>query len=281
MSENKQCNEIINMANIECPKSGLELDRAKEEIKDYWDRMHEHAFFRDDAEEKLWKASLNEEFGTDKLKILDIGTGNGSLALVLAELGHDVIGIDISERMLSVAKEKAKERGVNPDLRIGDAESLEFRDESFDAVVSRIVLWTLPHPEMAINEWRRVLKPHGRAYTFEIESWRDWNSADRWIKGNLGLLLITIIERKNAWKRAHYSKDVNDSLPLSYDKASSNVINKLELFRKCGFENVTAFKMVEVSKMIQKKAKDAPLIYKLARGDTDNRLWYYIRGVKK
>jgi len=281
MNENENYNKNPNRTDEEYPKSGLELDSVKEKIKEYWDRTREHAFFKDDAEEMLWKASLKEEFGADKLKILDVGTGNGSLALVLAELGHDVIGIDISEGMLSIAKEKAKERGVNPDLRIGDAESLEFEDGCFDAVVSRIVLWTLPNPERAINEWRRVLKPHGRAYTFEIESWRDWKSADRWIKRNLGLFLITAIEWKNAWKRAHYSKDVNDSLPLSYDKASSNVINKLELFRKCGFENVTAFKMVEVSEMSQKKAKDAPLRYKLAWGDIDNRMWYYIRGDKK
>jgi len=247
-------------------------------ITEYWDRTREHAFFKDDAEEKLWNASLKEEFGAKPLKILDVGTGNGSLSLVLAELGHDVIGIDLSEGMLSVAKKKAKERGVNPDLRIGDAESLEFNDESFDAVVSRLVLWTLPDPEKAIGEWRRVLKPGGRVYTFETESWRDWKSADRWIKRNLGLFLITVIERKNAWTRSHYSKNVNDSLPLSYDKASSNVINKLELFRKCGFENVTAFKMTEVSELILKKAAKAPLRYRLAWGDMENRVWYYIRG---
>lgn len=261
-------------------KSGLDSDEIKEAITEYWDRTREHAFFKDNAEEKLWSASLKEEFGEKPLKILDVGTGNGSLALVLEELGHDVIGIDLSEGMLSVAKKKAKERGVNPDLRIGDAESLEFDDGRFDAVVSRLVLWTLPHPEKAIGEWRRVLKPGGSVYTFETESWRDWKSADRWIKRNLGLFLITVIERKNAWNRSHYSKNVNDSLPLSYDKASSSVLNKLELFRKCGFENVTAFMMVEVSELSQKKATEAPLRYKLAWGDIENRVWYYIRGEK-
>lgn len=145
-------------------KEKFESARVKEKIKEYWDRTKEHAFFKDDAEEEAWRNSLREEFGVDgeKLKILDVGTGNGSLALLLAEMGHDIVGIDVSEGMLSVARKKAKERGVNPNLRIGDAESLDFEDECFDAVVSRIVLWTLPHPETAISEWRRVLKPGGK-----------------------------------------------------------------------------------------------------------------------
>ena len=122
-------------------------------LKTMWKKRHGNTLFTKSLE-------------TKKLKILDVGTGNGSLALVLAGMGHDVVGIDISEGVLSVAKEKAKERGVNPDLRIGDAESLEFEDKCFDAVVSRIVLWTLPNPQKAIEEWRRVLKPGGKVYTF-------------------------------------------------------------------------------------------------------------------
>ncbi|MCG7850557.1 MAG: class I SAM-dependent methyltransferase, partial [ANME-2 cluster archaeon] len=109
-------------------KEEFESDCIKKEIREYWDRTKEHAFFKDEEEEKAWRNSLLEEFGSKKLKILDVGTGNGSLALVLAGMGHDVVGIDISEGMLSVARKKAEERGVNPDLRIGDAESLEFED---------------------------------------------------------------------------------------------------------------------------------------------------------
>jgi len=257
-----------------------ESDWVKEEIREYWDRTKEHAFFKDDEEEKAWRDSLIEEFGSEKLKILDVGTGNGSLALLLAGMGHDIVGIDVSEGMLSVARKKAKERRVNPDLRIGEAESLEFEDGCFDAVVSRIVLWTLPNPEKAINEWRRVLKPGGKVYTFETESRGRRKGTDRWIKRNLGLLLITIIERKNAWKTAGYSTDVNESLPLCYEKSSSSAINKVELFRRGGFEDVSVFKMEEVSEISQKKRKELPLRYKLVWGDFGDHVWYYIRGCK-
>ena len=262
-------------------KGEIESDRVKEKIKEYWDRTREHAFFKNAAEEEAWRNSLNAEFGVgiEKLKILDVGTGNGSLALLLAEMGHDVVGIDISEGMLSVAIEKAKERGINPDLRIGDAESLDFEDESFDAVVSRIVLWTLPHPEMAISEWMRVLKPGGKVYTFEIDSSGRKSRKDRWIKRNLGLFLITIIKRKNAWRRRDYGKDIKKNLPLCYEKGSSSAINKVELFSKGGFEDVAVFKMEEANGVFQKKQK-TPLRYKLVRGDFGNRMWYFIRGCK-
>ena len=260
-------------------KQELELDSVKEEIKEYWDRTKEHAFFKDDLEEDAWRRSLQEEFGAEKLRILDVGAGNGSLSLLFAEMGHDVVGIDISEGMLSVAKKKAKERGVDPDLRIGDAESLDFGDESFDAVVSRIVLWTLPNPETAMAEWMRVLKPGGRVYTFEIDS--SGRRKPGWIKRNLGLFLITLSERKNAWKRSHYSKEVNESLPLGFEKSSSTAIKKVELFRKGGFEDVSVFAMEEVSEISQKNRKDVSPGYKLAWGDYGHSAWYYIRGGKR
>ncbi|MEA1906321.1 MAG: class I SAM-dependent methyltransferase [Euryarchaeota archaeon] len=260
-------------------KRELELDGVKEEIKEYWDLTKEHAFFSDDEEEEAWRKSLEEEFGTEKLRILDVGAGNGSLSLLFADMGHDVVGIDISDGMLSVARNKAKERGVNPDLRIGDAESLDFDDESFDSVVSRIVLWTLPNPETAIAEWMRVLKPGGSVYTFEIDS--SGRRKAGWIKRNLGLFLITLSERKNAWKRSHYSKEVNESLPLGFEKCSSTAIKKVELFRKGGFEDVSVFAMEEVSEISRKNRKDVSPGYKLAWGDPGYSAWYYIRGGKR
>jgi len=255
-------------------------DSVKEEIKEYWDRTREHAFFKDDEEEAAWRIYLDEEFGNVKLKILDVGTGNGSLSLLLSEMGHDVIGIDISEGMLSVARKKAEERGVKPELRIGDAESLDFEDNNFDAVVSRIVLWTLPHPNKAIREWRRVLKPGGKVYTFEIDSCGRSKRTNASIMRNLGLLLISAAERKNAWKNANYSKKINRNLPICYEKASSSAVNKVELFRKGGFDDVSIYKMEKVSEIIQNNRKEVSLGYRLAWGDYGDYIWYYIRGCK-
>jgi hypothetical protein len=125
----------------------------------------------------------------------------------------------------------------------------------------------------------RVLKPGGRVYTFEIDS--SGRRKSGWIKRNLGLFLITLSERKNAWKRSNYSNEVAESLPLGFEKASSTAIKKVELFRKGGFEDVSVFAMEEVSEISQRNRKDVSLGYKLARGDYGYSAWYYIRGGKR
>lgn len=75
----------------------------------------------------------------------DLGCGTGSLAILAAELGHDVDGIDFSEQMLSVARTKARGlTGVrfNP----GNAEAPRLAEGAFDTVLCRHVLWALPDP---------------------------------------------------------------------------------------------------------------------------------------
>lgn len=249
------------------------LDRIKKEIKEYWDRNKRYdSYFTVDEKEK-WRKFICEEFGGEKLRILDVGTGTGFLLLPLVELRHDVTGVDLSEGMLSVAKKKAEKMGLNINVRIGDAESLEFDDGTFDVVVSRWVLWTLPHPEKAIGEWLRVLKPGGQVYAFDTE-WRGERGG--WLKKNLGRFMISIVERRNSWKD-DYSEHVYKNLPLSFNSPSSKAINKIELFRKCGFKDVTTFKMDNVNRML--KGRKSPLRYKLAWGGFDYE-WYYIKGSK-
>jgi ubiquinone/menaquinone biosynthesis C-methylase UbiE len=64
--------------------------------------------------------------------------------------------------MLAEARRKAAERTVAIRFEEADAEHLPFPGRSFDLAISRHVLWTLPHPEAAIDEWIRVLRPGGR-----------------------------------------------------------------------------------------------------------------------
>jgi ubiquinone/menaquinone biosynthesis C-methylase UbiE len=64
--------------------------------------------------------------------------------------------------MLAEARRKATERGVSVRFEEADAERLPFTSGCFDLVISRHVLWTLPHPQAAVEEWIRVLRPGGR-----------------------------------------------------------------------------------------------------------------------
>jgi ubiquinone/menaquinone biosynthesis C-methylase UbiE len=91
-------------------------------------------------------------------RVLDVASGPGYVAAKAADRGASVVGVDIAEAMISLA------RRVHPELefRSGDAESLPFPDESFDVVVGNFVMLHLGRPEQAAAEFTRVLAPGGR-----------------------------------------------------------------------------------------------------------------------
>lgn len=76
-------------------------------------------------------------------------------------------GIELSEQMLAIARNRARELGRDADLRLGDAQALDFPDESFDTVVCTLGLCTIPDPRRAVAEARRVLRPGGRILLLE------------------------------------------------------------------------------------------------------------------
>lgn len=78
--------------------------------------------------------------------------------------------------MLERAREKARETSASVDLRRGDAEDLQFADDSFDLVTARHLIWTLPNPEEAIREWSRVVKSGGEVVLIEGH----WDFEEPW-----------------------------------------------------------------------------------------------------
>jgi ubiquinone/menaquinone biosynthesis C-methylase UbiE len=90
--------------------------------------------------------------------ILDVGTGTGRIALILTSAGAAVTGVDASEEMLKVARERAAAQHVNVRFVTGDAHALGFPDRSFDAVVSSRVLMHTPRWQVCVDEWCRVAR---------------------------------------------------------------------------------------------------------------------------
>jgi len=103
------------------------------------------------------------------LRILDVGTGTGFFACLLAEQGHETTGIDLTPEMIDHAEHMAAVLGVGASFTIMDAEEPEFEAESFDVLVTRNLTWTLPHIEKAYREWFRVLKPGGVLINFDAD----------------------------------------------------------------------------------------------------------------
>ena len=92
------------------------------------------------------------------MKILDVGCGTGNFSLKLARKGCQVTGIDLSEKMLSLARKKAKEEGLPVIFCLMDAADLQFRNETFDGVISMTSFEFMEEPEKTMKEMQRSLK---------------------------------------------------------------------------------------------------------------------------
>ena len=93
--------------------------------------------------------------------VLEIGVGLGTDHMQFARAGANMTGIDLTPRCIELTGKRAELEGLKTDLRIMDAEALEFEDNSFDVVYSFGVLHHIPSTENAFRELRRVLRPGG------------------------------------------------------------------------------------------------------------------------
>lgn len=147
------------------------------ENKDYWTRRAETYSQLNQAELKNrenWRRVIAEKIQSqfpgrpaDTISILEVGTGPGFFAIILAEAGYGVTAIDLTPSMLLEAKKNAGALADKIDFREMNAEELTFADGSFDVIVTRNVTWNLPHPERGYAQWRRVLKKGGMLLNFD------------------------------------------------------------------------------------------------------------------
>ena len=149
--------------------------KMEQRVKKYWtQRSHDFGTVRkNELENEMGQRWLHEiqRFLPEgrKLDILDVGTGTGFFAVLLAQQGHRVEGIDLTPAMLEEARTLAKQRNLDITFREMDAQNLAYPDGTFDVVISRNLTWTLPDPERAYASWFRVLKPGGVLLNFDAE----------------------------------------------------------------------------------------------------------------
>jgi SAM-dependent methyltransferase len=102
-------------------------------------------------------------------RVLDLACGRGAcLSEAVSAVGEHgyVLGLDISEQMVSVTANELRERGiVNAEVRVGDAEQLDLPSASFDAIICGFGIFFFPNPRAALIECLRVLRPGGRLAT--------------------------------------------------------------------------------------------------------------------
>jgi ubiquinone/menaquinone biosynthesis C-methylase UbiE len=150
-----------------------------ESVKDFWETHVNNEYYTDEeqaseayfseieAQRYRWHYHLRDLFRSlegSRGRLLEVGSGIGVDSIQLARGGFDVTAVDLTDNAIRVARQFAQHRGVAIDFRLGNAEQLDFPDESFDAVYSFGVLHHTPDIEKAVAEVRRVLKPGGTAY---------------------------------------------------------------------------------------------------------------------
>ena len=109
----------------------------------------------------------------DDLKLLDLATGTADLIIGLCETCPQIssaVGIDLSKNMLEVGQKKVDNRGLQSKIRLeaGDAMSLEWDDNLFEAVTMSFGIRNVPDAEKTLKEVYRVLKPAGKALILEF-----------------------------------------------------------------------------------------------------------------
>ena len=118
--------------------------------------------------------------------IADLGAGEGAFALLLAQRAKKVIAVDSSEKMLGVGRDHAQHIGVkNIDFRLGDMEELPIRTASVDCVFFSQSLHHALHPQRALEEAARILRPGGRIVILDLVQHRYEEAralyADEWL----------------------------------------------------------------------------------------------------
>ncbi|WP_394522549.1 class I SAM-dependent methyltransferase [Lacrimispora sp. JR3] len=145
-----------------------------EENKEYWtsrtmgySKVNEEELSTE--QKNKWLSVLTSHFPGKKenIKVLDMGTGPGFFAIILAQAGFDVTAVDCTASMLERAKMNAGACKDRISWVLSDAHKTDLKEETYDAVVSRNLTWNLEKPELAYKEWLRLLKKGGILLNFD------------------------------------------------------------------------------------------------------------------
>jgi ubiquinone/menaquinone biosynthesis C-methylase UbiE len=128
---------------------------------------------RDASAREAWRACLADWLPSEPATVLDLGCGTGSLARLALEAGHRVMGVDLAPSMVALAERKCAEQVAGGQARflVGDAAVPPVGAETFDVVLARHLLWTLPDPHAVLARWVRLVRPGGRLVLVEGRWW--------------------------------------------------------------------------------------------------------------
>src|SRR3954447_10652380 len=185
---------LLAMAEKETPHATADRATMRAVVKKRQDKMR--AFFdtmagrvgKDYVPGKSWK-SLAEALLRlmPPLVIADLGAGDGAFALLLAQRAEQVIAVDSSARMLEFGREQAARHGIdNVDFRLGDMEEPPIDAASVDLVFFSQSLHHALHPEQAVQQAARILRPSGRIAILDLARHRFEEARELYADERLG-----------------------------------------------------------------------------------------------
>ena len=157
----------------EAPTDDAALDllftRRKDRLRSYFDDLAGR-FGRDYVPGRSWKATAEMLLRLlPPLTIADLGAGEGTLSLLLAQRAHHVIAVDNSEKMIEYGRSVLVRNGVeNVEYRCGDLEALPIADATVDLALMHQTLHHALHPQAAVAEAYRILAPGGRVLILDL-----------------------------------------------------------------------------------------------------------------
>lgn len=184
---------LLTQANEEIPEAGTDQATMRRVVKKRQDKMR--SFFdsvagrlgKDYVPGKSWKGVAEALLRVmPPMVMADLGAGEGAFALLLAQRATKVIAVDTSAKMIEVGREQALRNGVkNVEYRLGDMEELPIEDAAVDLVFFSQSLHHALHPQRAVQEAWRILRPAGRIVILDLAQHRFEEAremyADEWL----------------------------------------------------------------------------------------------------
>lgn len=193
---------LIDAASQEMPEASRDLEamelalrKRKDRAADYFNRLA-GKFGRTYIPGRSWQALGHALLGLlPPMTIADLGAGEGTLSQLLARGARHVIAVDNSEKMVEFGAELAREHGFkNLEYRLGDIEDIPIADEEVEVALFSQALHHAVHPQRAVSEAFRILKPGGRIVILDLVSHTYEQARDLYAHEWLGFAEVEIHE---------------------------------------------------------------------------------------